>query len=78
MQGHFESLHCEVNLDQTYSADGSSFDESPRDVNFRGHLLFEKESLIHFLIHLGDASFSFRGDDRRWWESLRRDISRRW
>ena len=49
MLGHFESLHCEVNPDQSYSTDGSSFDESLKYVNFRCHCNKQyKKSLIHF------------------------------
>ena len=34
MSGKFESLYCEVYPDQTYSTDGSSFDENLKGVNY--------------------------------------------
>ena len=49
MPGHFESLHCEVNLDQIYSTDGSSFDEDLKKVNFRCHCHWKRlKSSIYF------------------------------
>ena len=46
MPGKFESLYCEVNPDQTYSTDGSSFDENLKGVNFLHGILIRIKFLI--------------------------------
>ena len=75
MPGHFESFYCEVNPDQYYFTDSSSFDESLKGVNFWHHC-YNKVQFI-FSIHRVDAHFSFwckcgrpwQGTNRWWWRS---------
>ena len=73
MPAHLESLNCEVNPDKTYSTDGSSFDESLKEVKFRRHCYKKKkQSLIYFLIHRTDSYFSFWGKCGGTWGGINR------
>ena len=70
----FWKFSREVNPDQTHSTDGSSFDESMKEVKFRGHCL-KKRAAAHFSFR--SRRDSLRHGINRWWRrSPRHGINR--